>query len=166
MVSDRLRRLIARNSGENAIREEAMIAGMEPLCADGLAKVKSGVTTAEELLRVVPEVRVLPWTCPDCNGSVEQDFLACPHCGHTLSGSCPSCHRVSQPAWSFCPHCATRIAAPKKKTRASASKTAKTRTAAAKTAKTRIVASKKTKTSRAASKKRKPRKVASRDEPA
>ena len=34
---------------------------------DGLAKVKSGQTTAEELLRVVTEVREMRTLCPGCS---------------------------------------------------------------------------------------------------
>ena len=115
-ISDRLRRLIASNSGEDAIRDEAMIAGMTSLGADGLAKIKSGVTTVEELLRVVPETGKLRSVCPGCDGSVELAFQVCPHCGYTLSGGCPSCHRVLQPGWKFCPHCATSLVASTRKT--------------------------------------------------
>ena len=108
-VTDKLRRLIAGNRGEDAIRDEAVSAGMASLGADGLAKVKSGVTTAEELLRVVPEVGEIRSVCPACNGSVEVGFQVCPYCGHQLSQGCPSCHRALQPGWNFCPHCATRM---------------------------------------------------------
>ena len=109
-VSDKLRRLIAGNRGEDAIRDEAMSAGMASLGADGLAKVKSGVTTAEELLRVVPEVGEVRSVCPACDGSVERGFQVCPYCGYQLAHGCPSCHRALQPGWNFCPHCATSMA--------------------------------------------------------
>ena len=109
-VNDKLRRLIAGNRGEDAIRDEAISAGMASLGADGLAKFKSGVTTAEELLRVVPEVGEVRSVCPSCNGSVESGFQVCPYCGHQLAHGCPSCHRALQPGWNFCPHCATSMA--------------------------------------------------------
>ena len=108
-VSDRLRRLIAGNKGEDAIRDEAMTAGMTRLGADGLAKFKSGVTTAEELLRVVPEVSDVRSVCPSCEGAVETGFQVCPRCGCQLAPGCPSCHRALQPGWHFCPHCATTV---------------------------------------------------------
>ena len=110
-VSNSLRRSITRNSGEDALRDGAMNAGMASLGADGIAKVKSGVTTVEELLRVVPELRGVRSVCPGCDAAVDLDFHVCPQCGHRLSPGCPACHRNLQPGWSFCPYCATSIEA-------------------------------------------------------
>jgi type IV pilus assembly protein PilB len=104
-VTDRLRRLIAQRSPEDAVREAALGGGMISLGEDGLAKVKSGVTTADELLRVVTEVREMRTLCPGCGGAVAVDFMACPHCGRRLSGGCVQCGRALQPGWSFCPYC-------------------------------------------------------------
>ena len=114
-VSDKVRRLIAQKGGEDLVREAAASAGMISLGEDGLAKVKAGVTTAEELLRVVTEVRELRTLCPGCSGAVSMDFMACPHCGHRLSSGCPKCNRALQPGWSFCPFCATNTTQAKSK---------------------------------------------------
>jgi type II secretory ATPase GspE/PulE/Tfp pilus assembly ATPase PilB-like protein len=114
-VSDKVRRLIAQKGGEDMIREAAVEAGMITLGEDGLAKVKAGVTTAEELLRVVTEVREMRTLCPKCGGAVAIDFMACPNCGHRLSGGCPKCGRALQPGWTFCPFCATSTTPAKSK---------------------------------------------------
>ena len=105
-ISDRLRRMIAQRASEDAIREVAQSTGMLTLGDDALAKVKAGVTTAEELLRVVTEVREMRSICAGCNGPVALDFLACPNCGRRLSGACPGCGRGLQPGWTYCPYCA------------------------------------------------------------
>jgi type IV pilus assembly protein PilB len=105
-ITDRLRRMIAQRASEDAIREVAQTTGMLTLGDDALAKVKAGVTTAEELLRVVTEVREMRSVCPGCNGPVALDFVACPSCGRRLSGACPGCSRSLQPGWTFCPYCA------------------------------------------------------------
>jgi type IV pilus assembly protein PilB len=105
-VTDKLRRLIAARSPEPQIREAAVTGGMISLGEDGLAKVKSGITTPEELLRVVTEVREVRMLCPGCGSAVGVDFLACPSCGKRLSGGCPHCGRSLQPGWNFCPYCA------------------------------------------------------------
>ena len=105
-INDRLRRMIAQRASEDAIREVAQNTGMLTLGDDALAKVKAGVTTAEELLRVVTEVREMRSICPGCNGPVALDFVACPQCGRRLSGACPGCGRGLQPGWTFCPYCA------------------------------------------------------------
>ncbi len=105
-ISDRIRRMISQRAGEDAIREVAQSTGMLTLGDDALAKVKAGVTTAEELLRVVTEVREMRTVCPGCSGPVALDFVACPGCGRRLSGACPGCGRTLQPGWTFCPYCA------------------------------------------------------------
>jgi type IV pilus assembly protein PilB len=110
-VSDRVRRLIAQRAGEDMVREAAVSSGLTTLGEDGLAKVKAGITTAEELLRVVTEVREIRTLCPSCGGAVAVDFVACPQCGHRVSGGCASCGRAIQAGWSFCPYCANSAAA-------------------------------------------------------
>jgi type IV pilus assembly protein PilB len=105
-VSDKLRRLIAARAPEDQVREAALGNGMISLGEDGLAKVKSGVTTPDELLRVVTEVREMRALCPGCSAAVGIDFMACPQCGKRLSGGCPHCGRAMQPGWNFCAYCA------------------------------------------------------------
>src|SRR4029079_18987676 len=56
-VNDKVRRLIAQRAGEDMIRDAAIAAGMVSLGEDALSKVKSGQTSAEELFRVVTEVK-------------------------------------------------------------------------------------------------------------
>jgi uncharacterized OB-fold protein len=79
---------------------------MITLGEDGLMKVKSGVTTPEELLRVVTEVREVRTLCTGCGAAVGVDFVACPQCGKRQGGGCPHCGRALQPGWNFCPYCA------------------------------------------------------------
>jgi type IV pilus assembly protein PilB len=105
-VTDKLRRLISARSPEDQLREAAVSGGMITLGEDGLSKVKSGVTTPEELLRVVTEVREMRTLCAQCGAAVGVDFNACPQCGKRVGGGCPHCGRAMQPGWNFCPYCA------------------------------------------------------------
>jgi type IV pilus assembly protein PilB len=105
-VTDKVRRLISARSPIDQIREAALSGGMISLGEDGLAKVKSGITTPEELIRVVTEVREMRTLCAQCGSAVGVDFNACPACGNKLGGGCPHCGRVLQPGWNFCPYCA------------------------------------------------------------
>ena len=114
-VTDKLRRQIALKGGEAQLRDAAISAGMISLGEDGLMKVKAGVTTPEELLRVVTEVRETRSLCPGCGISVSPDFVACPSCGHHVGGGCPHCNRPMQSGWKFCPYCAKSTEAASKK---------------------------------------------------
>jgi curved DNA-binding protein CbpA len=113
-VTDKLRRLIAARATEDQLRDAAIAGGMITLGEDGLAKVKSGITTPEELLRVVTEVREMRTLCPQCGTAVGVDFNACPQCGKRIGGGCPHCGRALQPGWNFCPYCAKSTAEPKR----------------------------------------------------
>ena len=105
-VTDDLRRLIAQRGSETQLREAAIASGMISLGEDGLLKVKAGLTTPQELLRVVTEVRHTRGRCQSCGARVFSDFTVCPNCGHHLGEACPHCRRPVQPEWKFCPYCA------------------------------------------------------------
>jgi type II secretory ATPase GspE/PulE/Tfp pilus assembly ATPase PilB-like protein len=105
-VTDKLRRLIAQRGPEAELRDAALAGGMVSLGSDGLAKVKAGVTTPDELLRVVTEVREVRAVCPACNAQISPEFAACPACGHRVGGGCPHCHKPVDASWKFCPYCA------------------------------------------------------------
>ncbi len=105
-VTDELRRQISMKGGEALLRDAALAAGMISLGEDGLQKVKAGVTTPQELLRVVTEVREVKAACSECGASLARDFLVCPACGHGVSGTCPKCSRSQESHWKFCPYCA------------------------------------------------------------
>jgi len=115
-VTNELRRQITKRGAESQIREAALTAGMISLGEDGLSKVKAGVTTPQELLRVVTEVRETKAVCPQCGTGVSRDFVACPACGHRVGGTCAHCGRPMQPDWKFCAYCAkgAETAAPKR----------------------------------------------------
>ncbi len=105
-ITDELRRQIALKGTEAQLRDVALADGMVPLGEDGLLKVKAGVTTPQELLRIVTEVRETKAACPACGMNLARDFVACPGCGHRVGGGCPHCGRRMQPDWKFCPYCA------------------------------------------------------------
>jgi type IV pilus assembly protein PilB len=106
-VNDKVRRLIAQKASEDIIRDAAIANGMISLGEDALAKVKSGLTSAEELFRVVTEVKEVRTLCPSCSAAVGVEFMACPHCGTRLNAGCQKCGRSLQAGWQFCPYCTT-----------------------------------------------------------
>jgi type IV pilus assembly protein PilB len=110
-VTDDVRRLIARKVEGAELRAGVRAAGWRSLGEDGLAKVKAGLTTPEELLRVVTGIREGAASCSECGSGVEPDFVACPACGHHVDGGCSHCGRSMRPDWKYCPYCAEGIGA-------------------------------------------------------
>ncbi|GAB4546154.1 MAG: type II secretion system ATPase GspE [Thermodesulfovibrionia bacterium] len=55
VIDDEIRRLILKGSDANQLREMAKRQGMRTLIEDGLNKVKAGITTMSEVLRVTQE---------------------------------------------------------------------------------------------------------------
>jgi type IV pilus assembly protein PilB len=104
-VDDTLRGLIVRGAAEAEIRDMAIKGGMRPIGEDGLDKTLRGVTTLDEVTRVVylPEQGLK--MCGSCQSVVSQEFEYCPSCGHFVGEHCASCRRRVQPQWGFCPSC-------------------------------------------------------------
>lgn len=113
-VEGKVRHLLARDSGADLIREAAISSGMVSLAEDGIGKVKAGITSADELLRVLNDLSQRRSLCPNCASAVTLDFTTCPQCGHRLGG-CPKCARQLQPDWKYCPYCAAIMVSHKKK---------------------------------------------------
>ncbi len=107
-VTDPIRRLIASGAPESMVRQAALEAGMVPIGQDGMSKVLSGLTSLEELQRVVYCEEELARICPSCHETVSSEFLFCPHCGNAADHVCPECQRRVDPDWSFCPACGAR----------------------------------------------------------
>ena len=93
------------NATENEIRQAAISRGMVTLGRSALEKVTSGITTADEVYRVVETDADFASACPQCATPMESDFVMCPSCGFSASAACPGCSRMISPAWKFCPYC-------------------------------------------------------------
>lgn len=105
----RMREMISAEATEQELRLEALAAKMTSLGEDGLNKAKAGLTTLEELLRVIDVSSKTESICPTCAKVVQYDFMSCPYCETVLSRNCVGCKRALQMEWKMCPYCATRI---------------------------------------------------------
>jgi len=54
LMTPALRRLVTHEADDRAIREAAFKDGMKPLRVSGATKVASGITTADEVMKVAP----------------------------------------------------------------------------------------------------------------
>ncbi len=113
VMNNKIKGLIAADAPENQIFKAAVEGGMTPLHIDGLKKVASGVTTLEELTRVIylskAEAPSEEGVCLACLKPVSTSAGPCPHCGHQISKDCPSCKKPRKEEWITCPYCAARF---------------------------------------------------------
>ncbi len=100
-----LRELVVSGALDHEVQREALAAGMVTLFQDGLAKVREGVTSLDELLRVVEVEENYETLCVQCHGVLHADFLTCPACGTPAANRCPQCGKTLHPGWTFCPRC-------------------------------------------------------------
>jgi type II secretory ATPase GspE/PulE/Tfp pilus assembly ATPase PilB-like protein len=82
-IDDSIRSILRGAYKPDLVRTAARAAGMRRMQEDALEKLQAGVTTLEEIIRVVP-MEALPTS-------------GCEQCGHELP-----------PAYRFCPFCGTR----------------------------------------------------------
>jgi type IV pilus assembly protein PilB len=105
LMDSRIRDLILRGSTEEDIRLAAQEAGMQNLVENGLAKAKAGVTTIDELVRVLEVSEHVATSCPGCGRHLNSEYRHCPYCRTVLRRVCSSCGRVLQAGWAVCSFC-------------------------------------------------------------
>jgi type IV pilus assembly protein PilB len=103
--TQQVRDLVTSNATETDIRQQAIASGMITLARAALEKVKAGITTLEEMYRVVETEEDFGTSCPVCNHALGPGFVLCPSCGHSLQATCPACQKMVAPEWKFCPYC-------------------------------------------------------------
>jgi len=81
VLDDPIRAAIRSGAPPNELRNLARNAGMRLLQEEALDKVQSGLTSFEEVLRVVPFDSIPPVRCRSCNRHLAPEFLLCPYCG-------------------------------------------------------------------------------------
>ena len=110
-----------------ALRESAAIPSDILSWADSVRSIRNVVTHAEQ--RVTDDqaanvfnimLDIVEWhlgardslasaiaRCGRCRAHVESDWVACPNCGASLSGTCRGCDKPVETTWKVCPHCGT-----------------------------------------------------------
>jgi type IV pilus assembly protein PilB len=80
-LDDSIRTIVRANGSVELIRSTARMNGMRLMQEDALDKVRIGVTTLDEILRVVPMENTLHSECIQCRSRVLPTFNFCPTCG-------------------------------------------------------------------------------------
>ena len=107
VMNDDFRQLISTNYKESEVLALARANGMTILLEDGLEKVRHGMTTLEEVLRVIGPMVRMERTCESCKTQIDSKFMFCPHCGTFRHNCCSSCRMPVEAAWAVCPFCGT-----------------------------------------------------------
>ncbi len=105
IMNDEFRQLISSDYKESEIMGLAKAGGMNTLIDDGIKKVKAGLTTPEELLRVIGPPTKYERKCGKCGNSIDMKFLFCPFCGMLKHNICLSCKMPLEEEWTTCPFC-------------------------------------------------------------
>jgi type II secretory ATPase GspE/PulE/Tfp pilus assembly ATPase PilB-like protein/ActR/RegA family two-component response regulator len=104
-MTNTLKELIRQKASETQLRRGATAGGTRFLLDDGLSKVREGLTSLEELLRVIEVEAEETFQCPKCGSAVRREFKTCPYCMLTLRNICESCEQELKPEWKICPYC-------------------------------------------------------------
>ncbi|MBI3768144.1 MAG: Flp pilus assembly complex ATPase component TadA [Deltaproteobacteria bacterium] len=103
-ISPAMTKLIEANATESVIRQQARTEGFTSIVESAREKLLTGLTTPEEVLRVVQVNDYTP-RCPGCNREIEEDYTVCPHCSAVLRTTCRECGKELTAGWTSCAYC-------------------------------------------------------------
>ena len=81
LIEGVVRDAICSEARPEEIRDLARSAGFVTMREDAVEKVKQGLTTPDEVMRVVPIEAAADLRCPRCAREISPSFRFCPHCG-------------------------------------------------------------------------------------
>ncbi|MCP4400325.1 MAG: Flp pilus assembly complex ATPase component [bacterium] len=110
--NERLRDAIAQRPTKQELRRLSRSSGMKTLLEDGIDKMRQGITSLEEVLRVCPlepDEQPESLRCPECGNALGTSETVCPSCSYVLHKNCHKCRGILEKAWKFCPNCGERV---------------------------------------------------------
>ncbi len=107
IMNEEFHQIISSNYKESEIMNLAKVGGMKTLIEDGIDKVRLGITTFEELLRVIGPPTKYECPCESCGTMIDTKFLFCPYCGAFKRDMCYNCKVPLEEEWNICPLCGT-----------------------------------------------------------
>jgi type IV pilus assembly protein PilB len=81
VLKDSIRSAIRSGGRNDEIRMLARHSGMKLMQEYALENVREGLTTIDEVLRVIPFERIASMTCVACDAELSPEFVFCPCCG-------------------------------------------------------------------------------------
>jgi len=80
-LNDSIRSIVRTNGNIDQVRDTSRSNGMRLMQEDALSKLMNGMTTLEEILRVIPMENVRDVECVKCFHHILPTFNFCPSCG-------------------------------------------------------------------------------------
>ena len=105
VMTNDYRQIISSGYRESELLQLARTEGMRTLVEDGIEKVKAGLTTLEELIRVLGPQTGNERTCGGCERLIDPKYVFCPYCGTFRSNYCHTCKLPMEEEWVRCPFC-------------------------------------------------------------
>ena len=99
-----IRQLIHDRAAEPELAKAAKQAHVKLLRAAALERIRDGITTPEEVLRVVQGGDESA-RCPKCQTPIQANLTTCPFCLQSLRTLCRGCGRELSVDWRECPYC-------------------------------------------------------------
>jgi type II secretory ATPase GspE/PulE/Tfp pilus assembly ATPase PilB-like protein len=100
-----VRLAINRKASEAEIIKAASLSGFTSLLEDARSKIRDGVTTPEEVLRVIQLRDRDGDCCPRCSRPITGVDGVCPYCNESVRSTCAVCGSEVSTRWQFCPRC-------------------------------------------------------------
>lgn len=104
-VNSTIKNMIAKRETESEIYKYLKEKGMRFLLEDSVDKIASGITSAEEVMRIVQRTDISKMICPNCKEAIKESYSICPHCNKLLYKECTICKTKLDPDWNICPSC-------------------------------------------------------------
>jgi len=108
-VDAEIKRMIHRDATEPELLHAARLTGMTTLLDDAVDKIRQGVTTCEEVLRVFGPQNTAEISCMYCAALLEQRHAFCPFCGRELVRTCRNCKQLLAKDWHHCGTCGVKL---------------------------------------------------------
>jgi type IV pilus assembly protein PilB len=83
-ISGTIARMIESGAAESTVRQQARVEGFSTLTQDAMQKLNGGMTSGEEILRVV-QIASNEVQCEACQRTFAEGQAKCPHCGAAVT---------------------------------------------------------------------------------
>ena len=104
-ITTEIERLLQQNATEAQLKKATLMAGMKTLFDHGMGKINMGITTCDEVLRVLGPQNIQTFKCPSCQKILAEQYAYCPYCAKPINPKCQTCGCLLEDNWQACPDC-------------------------------------------------------------